>query len=218
MLLALAALVSMAPQTVSLIPKETIWVYENASSPSDGTFLRAWGVEGKPCPAEGEELAAYSYSFVKWDLSDLPAGAKLVSATIELNNIPDPGFSVASSKKAPIEARALTSDFDAKKWTFDLATKIRPDGTKAGLLGSGYAKVITTGSPVAISINLTAKDSPFLKAFAAAQTSASHSLSLALTSSLDPSVDGRTSVYKVYGQNEAKENLRPKLVLTFEKE
>jgi len=206
----------MAPKTISIVPKQTIWVYENASSPGDGTFLRAWGVEGKSCPAEGEDLSQFSYSFLKWDLSDVPAGAKLVSAKLEVNNIPDPGFSVASTKHSPLEARALIGEFDAKTWSFDKATKIRPDNTKTGLFGIGSPTVITAGAPVSISIDLADKDGRFAKAFTAALASSTHELSLAITSAMDPSVDGRSSVYKVYGQSESKETLRPKLVLVFE--
>jgi hypothetical protein len=213
MIACLIACVAFAPKTFSLVPKETVWVYENASTPGDGTYLRAWGVEGKSCPAEGEDLSQFSYSFLKWDLSDLPQGAKIVSATLELNNIPDPGFTTDSAKKAPLEVRALIGEFDAKSWSFDKATKNRPDNTKAGLYGTGYPVFIRPGSPVPISIDLLAGKSTFSTALSGALASSSHQLSLCITSSLDPSVDGRTSVYKVYGQNESKENLRPTLVL-----
>jgi hypothetical protein len=216
MLACLFTLVAFAPKTISLVPKDTVWVYENASSPGDGTMLRAWGVEGRSCPNEGEDLSQFSYSFLKWDLADTQNGLKLVSATLEFNNIPDPGFSTESSKKTPLEARALGGDFDAKSWTFDKATKVRPDGSKAGLFGSGYALAIRAGAPVSISIDLLGKSDGFAKAFAAAIASPTHQLNLAITSAMDPSTEGRASIYKLYGQNESKESLRPVLKLVFE--
>src|SRR5471030_1712172 len=104
MLASFIAITLLAPKSISLTPKETVWVYENASSPTDGTLLRAWGAEGRSCPNEGEDLAQFSFSFLKWDLSDVPKDAKLVSASLEFNNIPDPGFTIESSKKTPLEA------------------------------------------------------------------------------------------------------------------
>lgn len=216
MLACIVALIAFAPKTLELVPKETIWVYENASTPADGTFLRAWGNDGKSCPADGEDLGQFSYSFLKWDLSDVPKDAKVVSATLEMNNIADPGFTIEGSKKAPLEARALIGDFDAKTWTFDKATKVRPDGTKDGLYGAGSALAILAGSPVQISIELKLNSGAFSAAMSAAIASPSHSLSLCITSALDPSVEGRTCIYKLYGQNESKASLRPTLKLVFE--
>ena len=216
MLATLVALVLVAPQTVSLVPKETVWVYANASTPTDGTFLRAWGTEGKSCPAEGEDPGEFSYSFLKWDLSSIPSGAKITSAKLELANIPDPGYSLDAAKKSPLEARAITGEFIAKTWTFDLAAKIKPVPGKTGILGTGYPTEITAGSPVKISIDLLKPEGAFEKYLNAAMSSPSHQIFIALTSTLDPSVDGRTCVYKVYGQNESKETLRPRLVITYD--
>lgn len=215
MLLSLVAFMSMTPKTLVLVPKETIWVYENASSPADGTFLRAWGVEGKSCPAEGEDAGAFSYSYLKWDFTDLPK-TKLLSAKLEFSNIPDPGFTLDIAKKSPLEAREIVGDFSAKTWAFEMAAKVRPASGKNSVYGTGYPKSITPGAPVAISIDLLAGPNLFAKALAQAAGSPSHQFSLSITSALDPSVEGRSCVYKVYGQKESKEYLRPRLVLTFE--
>ena len=216
MLATFVALALFAPKSVSLVPKETIWVYANASTPADGTYLRAWGNDGKSCPAEGDDVGEFSYSFLKWDLASIPSDAKLTSAKLEFNNIPDPGFSLDTAKKAPLEARTLSGEFDAKTWTFDLAAKVKPVGGKEGLLGSDFPAEIKAGIPVEISINLLTKPGVFDKALKNALASQSRQLYIAITSALDPSVDGRTCVYKLYGQTEPKEALRPKLVLTFE--
>lgn len=206
------ALAFFAPKTFALVPKETVWVYENASSPADGTLLRAWGAEGRSCPNEGEDLAQFSFSFLKWDLSDVPRDAKLLKATLDLNNIPDPGFTIESAKRAPLEVRALIGEFDAKTWTFDKAAKVRPNGAKVALYGSGYPLTIRAGAPVEISIDLLSPKSTFAKAL----SEAGKSLSLTITSAMDPSAEGRASIYKLYGQSESKESLRPVLKLTFE--
>ncbi len=216
MIASLVALLALAPQTVSIVPKETVWVYGNASTPADGTFLRAWGTDGKSCPGPGEDVGEFSFSYLKWDLSSLPADAKLVSAKLVANNIPDPGFNLESSKKAPLEARAIEGEFEAKTWTFDLASKVRPVSGKPGIYGTGSPAEIKAGAPVEISIDLLKGSSDFKKALQVAVGSTHHTLAIAITSALDPSVEGRTCVYKVYGQNESKETLRPKLVLVFE--
>ncbi len=216
MLATLIAIRLLAPQTVSLVPTETVWVYANASSPTDGTFLRAWGRDGKACPGDGEDPGEFSYSYLKWDLSSVPADAKITSAKLELSNIPDPGFTLETAKKNPVEARSILGEFDAKTWTFDMASKVRPVSTKSGIFGSGYPKEIKAGEPVQISIDLMTTPDAFGKAIKAAMASPSHLFYLSITSALDPSVDGRSSVYKVYGQKESKESLRPKLTLTFE--
>lgn len=216
MLMSLVAIACLAPKTMTLVPKETIWVYENASSPADGTYLRAWGADGKSCPGDGEDAGQFSYSYLKWDVSDVPSGAKLVSAKLEFNNIPDPGFTLESSKKAPLEARALVGEFDAKTWSFETAAKVHPKPANTAVFGSGYPKEIRAGAPVAITIDLMAGPNPFGKALQAALDSSTHALSLSITAALDPSTDGRSSVYKLYGQNDSHENLRPRLILTFE--
>ena len=215
MILFLLAMATVAPKSISIVPIETIWVYENASTPADGSYLRAWGSEGKSCPGEGEDAGQFSYTYLKWDLADVPKIAKLVSAKLEFNNIPDPGFTVETAKKAPLEARAIVGEFDAKTWTFDMATKVHPLSAATAVYGSGYPREIRAGAPVSIIVDLMAGPNPFEKALRSALSSSSHSLSLAITSALDPSTEGRTCVYKVFGQTDSHENMRPKLTLTF---
>ncbi len=216
MLLSLIALASMAPKTFTLTPKETVWVYANASSPGDGTFLRAWGVDGKSCPPDGEDAGQFSFSYLKWDVSEVPANAKLVSAKLEMYNTPDPGYSIEGSKKSPLEVRPLVGEFDAKTWTFDMSAKVHPASAPTDVFGSGYPLLIRPSEPVPFSVDLMAGPNLFGKELRAAVTSDKHQLNLCLTSALDPSADGRTSVFKVYGQSEAHENLRPRLVLKFD--
>jgi len=215
-MLLLAAFVCFAPKTVTLVPKETVWVYENASSPADGTFLRAWGAEGKSWPAEGEDAGQFSCSYLKWDLSDIPAGAILKSAKLEFFNIANPGFTVDSAKKTPLEARAIAGAFDAKTWTFDMLSKVHPAPGATAVYGSAYPKEILNDAPVPIAIDLMAGPNLFEKLFKTAVASPTHQLSLSITSAIDPSAGGRSAVYKLYGQTDAHENLRPRLTLTFE--
>jgi len=216
MILSLIVLALSAPTTVSIMPKETVWVYENASSPSDGSYLRAWGFDGKSCPAEGEDAGQYSYSYLKFDLLDIKKGAKIVSARLEFYNIPDPGYTVEAAKKTPLEARELVGEFDAKTWTFDMAAKVHPKPAPTAVFGSGYPKEIQADAPVSITIDLMAGPNLFEKAMKNALASPKHQLSLSITSALDPSAGGRSAVYKVYGQTDPHENLRPRLTLTYE--
>lgn len=216
MLATVIALLAWAPQTFSIVPKETIWVYANASTPADGTYLRAWGTDGKSCPGPGEDVGDFSFSYLKWELPTLPVDAKLTSAKLVVSNIPDPGFTVDSAKKSPLEARVLEGTFEAKSWVFDMASKVRPTSTKEGVYGTGYPTEIKSGNPVEFSVDLLKGPADFSKALKQACASESHTLSFAITSSLDPSVDGRSYVYKLYGQADAKTELRPKLVLTYE--
>lgn len=216
MLCALIALCTLPQQNLRLVPTETIWVYEHAPSPADGTYLRAWGVDGKSCPAEGADASNFSYSYLKWDLADVPKGAKLISAKLELNNIPDPGFTADGAKNAPLEARSLVKDFDAKTWDYDKVETIHPNPGKSAVFGTGYPATIHPGEPVPFSIDLMAKAGVFERALGAALASSSHRLSLCLTSAMDPSTDGQSSIYKVYGPSEPKADLRPTLVLTVE--
>jgi len=216
MLVSLIAFAALAPKSISLIPKETIWVYANASTPGDGTFLRAWGVDGKSCQPDGEDAGQFSYSYLKWDVDSLPKGAKLISAKLVLNQTPDPGYSVEAAKKSPVEVRPILGDFSVKTWSFDMSLKNRPDGGEKAMFGTGYPKEIKKEVPVPISIDLLAGPNNFTKALADAQSSSAHFLNLSITAKLDPSTEGRTFVYKFFGQNESKEWLRPQLVLEFE--
>ena len=216
MLVPLFALIALAPKSISLVPKETVWVYANASTPGDGTFLRAWGVDGKSCQPDGEDAGQFSYSYLKWDLATLPKGAKLISAKLMLNQTPDPGYPVDAAKRCPVEVRPLIGEFSAKTWSFDMSLKNRPDGDPKSIFGTGYPKEIPKEIPVPITIDLLKGPNSFAKALSTAQDSSNHMLSLSITALIDPSTEGRAFVYKFFGQNESKEWLRPQLVLEFE--
>jgi len=200
------------PTTYTLVPKETVWVYANASTPGDGTYLRAWGAGGKSTPPDGEDAGELSFSYLKWDLSDVKPFGHIVSAKLVLNNTPDPGFTKDSSKQTPIEVRPLIGEFDAKKWTFDMSAKIHPKGD--AVLGTGYPLLIIEGKPVEISVTLD--NAKFAKLITDGMAATNHALYLSLTSALDPSESGRSSIYKFYGQNESNASLRPQLVLIVE--
>jgi hypothetical protein len=215
-LLTLAVHLLLASQKLSLSPTETVWVYANASTPGDGSYLRAWGSDGKSCPKDGEDAGEFSFSYLKWDLKNIPIDAKLISAKLEFYNVPDPGYSVDMAKKCPLEARPVVGQFQAKAWTFDMSAKVHPAGAVTEIFGSGYPTGISAGAPVSFSINLLAGPNLFGKALLSAMDSPTHTLSLCITSALDPSVEGRTCVYKLYGEKDPHENLRPKLTLVFE--
>src|SRR6185312_15326116 len=103
MLPTILAAICLQSKTYTLVPKETVWVYANASTPGDGTYLRAWGVDGKSCAPEGEDAGNFSYSYLKWDTSEVKPFGHIVSAKLILTNTPDPGYTKDSAKQTPIE-------------------------------------------------------------------------------------------------------------------
>jgi hypothetical protein len=124
-------------------------------------------------------------------------------------------FSAADSERAPVELRKLIGEFAEKGWSFDLATKAYPDGTKEGLLGSAAAKPGEPDSEFKIVMSLAGTDSPFPAALLAAMVMEKPALLVALCSKLSPE-DVEGALYKVYSKDGPAEK-RPMLKIVLER-
>jgi len=212
MALPLLAFLLLAPQTIQLTPTDDVWVYGNASDPAHDVNLRIWGTEGLATPKEAGGADQLSMAYLKWDLSTAPAGKKLTKATLVVNNIPNPGYTIEQATATPLEARPLVADFDEKTWEFGLVSRVAPAGGKAELFGTGAPKTLPKDQAAPIEIDLMKGPGDF----AAFVKSSGKQLRLALTSTLDMASLGRSAIYKIYSREEKDETLRPRLVLVFE--
>jgi hypothetical protein len=206
-----------APTTLSLTPSDDVWVYEHASDPAKDAYLRVWGAGGKSVADDPSDTGQFSYGYLRWDLSAIPAGAKLKSARLIVCQIAEPAYSAEDAKANPLEARSLVGSFDEKNWAFSAAAKVFPKSGDDGLFGGGYPKIFSKdGRVVPISIDLLSGKGNFGGAFTAALKGSSKSLCMALTSHLDPSSGGMSSVYKVYSKDAETPTNRPVLELEIE--
>ncbi|MBS1721014.1 MAG: hypothetical protein JST35_11255 [Armatimonadetes bacterium] len=209
-LLALLALTASEPTTITLNPTADVWAYGHASDPTKDPFLRVWGDgEVALAPTLGE-VESFSYSYLKFEWKAAPAG-KLESAELVVQNVANPPFDVEASKAAPLQARPWRSDWQEKGFDYGYTTKNGPTMKDKGLYGEGSATEITPEKPVVIRINLLAKDSPFAADFAAAPKV----MSMVLTSKMSPQEGGARTVYKLFSNDNGKDELRPKLILKF---
>jgi hypothetical protein len=212
-LLCLAALVRQdpAPAEVRLNPTDDVWVYQCAEDQASDPLLRAWGSEEGALGSTFEGHLPFSYSCLKFQLPPVDSNSKLASATLLLTHAPEPGWDPVQAEKNPLQARALTSEWEEENWTYETAAKVHPGKDKTAVYGAGFSKPAGE-EPFTISIPLTEGESRFLADFDKAQAQSSRYLGIALTTTLRP--EGENSTYKVYSRNnEAK--LRPVLVLTF---
>ena len=210
MLIALAALL-FAPKTLTLTPTDDVWVYEHAGDPAHDPYLRVWGNGGKAVSDDPADISQYSYGYLRWDLSEIPTGSKLISAKLIVNQVAEPAYTTEEAKANPLEARAMSETFDEKSWSFALSSKVFPKRAPESVYGSGYPSLISKdGRVVPITIDLMSGKGDFAAAIQGAK-----SLCLGLTSKLDPSVGGMTSVYKVYSKDADRPENRPVLVLSF---
>lgn len=202
------------PTTINLVPTDTVWVYTHASDPATDQYLRAWGAEGKSVAPSATDNDSYSYSYLKFDLSQLPADKKLKSAKLTLTHIPGPGFTLDYAKANPLEARPVSANFTEKTWNYDDVTTIFPEADSAKRYGFGFPDSIPTDKvsfPIVIDL---AKTDAFRDAVAKAIHGDSKVIALALTSTIDPS-SGKQAIYKVYSAHGPAEK-RPVLTLVFE--
>lgn len=210
MIAAIAALtIGLTFPALEFTPVDDIWVYPHASDPQKDGYLRVWGVEGRSVASDPAQADEYSYSYLKFDLSKLPKEAKVSSAVLTLTHTPDPTWQASDAKAAPLEARLLAKDFSEKAWEFGLAKTIFPTAGKTALLGSGFPAKVDSGQPVRFEIELTKGEAKFAP-------NADRTLTIALTSTLDPSAIGNRAVYKFYSKDYDKVEYRPKLVITYE--
>lgn len=210
MLASLVALVSLSPATLELQPTDDMWVYPHASDPGRDPFLRAWGSSGRAVAASADELSEYSYSYLKFDFSKLPAGAKLEAVTLVLTHVADPAFSLEAVKQNPLEVRGLKPDFEERTWEYGRAASLAP----GNVFGKSAFTEIPSGKEFAISIDLLKGPGDF-RAYVTEQQKANSRVGLALTSAMDASTSGMKGIYKVFSKDAERKEVRPTLKLTY---
>ncbi len=210
MLGALAITLSLGAAT--LVPTDDVWVYTHASDQLESQFLRSWGAEGRAVMPGEEETGAYSYSYLKFSLKEIPKDAKLTKAVLRLTHDGVATFNEAQSKEFPLEARALSGDFQEKDWQFGMSSLALPKAEADAVFGTGSGKPSGDKQPFIIEIDLMKGPGKFEAAFSKALESGS--LLLALTTKMDPQEGGESKMYKYYSRS-AKEEWRPKLILDY---
>ncbi|MBI1331912.1 MAG: hypothetical protein GC165_03435 [Armatimonadetes bacterium] len=200
--------------TVSLTADQDVWVYAHSSDAAGEPYLMAWGVGGKAIADNPDDAESCSYSYLRFSLDQIPAGKKLVGATMILKPMGSPEINPAA-KDWPLEVRPLKGTFTEREWSYDVASTVVPmpeifgTGIIGAVSGSADAKDLE------IRVDLMGKTSKFGDAFAAAAKD-KKPMYFALTSKYDPSNQGRSGVYRLYSRDNKDESVRPKLVLTFE--
>lgn len=197
------AFVLLVAKPIVLVPTDDVWVYPNASDPQSDAYLRVWGAQGQAVAGKDADLAEFSYSFLKFDVSGIPANAKLKSVKLVLTHIAHNGYSAEVAKRCPLQVRTLGSDFSEKKWNYDQAAKLVP-GSILGAVNLPGEK-----SEKEFEVALTFD----LKAFEKFWSMNKKTLAIALTAAVSPADDGRASIYKFYSKDNPKPEWGPKLIL-----
>ena len=212
MIAAIAALVISGPTSVTFVPTDDIWVYSHATDTKD-IYLRVWGAEGKEVAKDVNEVEDFGYSYLKFDLSTVPAG-KITAATLTVTHIANPGYDLEYVKQNPLRARPVPSDFDEKTWDFSKVADIHPDGGPKAFFGGGYPDKIPGDKEFPITIDLLKGPNDFSAYVSSARNSKNHALALALTSSVDVEEQGQGCIYKFYSKDCEDPAKRPVLKLT----
>lgn len=196
-----------------LTPTDDIWVYAHAEDPQKDPFLRAWGSNGKSVGIPGDDPNAFSYSLLKWDLSGFPANSKLAEAQILFTAAPEAGYTAKDAAAAPLEVRLVKGGFAESDWDYADAVKYTPGGdeTIVGLT----SPTIVTDTEFKIVIDLMKGPAEFRKVFEEAMKKGK-TLSLAITSHIDPTSLGMKGVYKVYSKDATDPAVRPSLRIVLE--
>lgn len=199
---------------VTILSSEDIWVYPNAGEAGTDETFKVWGVDGKSVAEKPTESENFGYGYLKFVLPAVPEGKKLVSALMVLK----PSGSMKVDKNAnnyPLEVRPLVGKFDEKKWTYEMSSTVYPG---ENIFGTGVVAPVegsTEATNLEIRVDLLAKKSKFLDAFAKA-SNAKEPMYFALTSKYDAGEMGREGIYRIYTRDRKEGDVKPKLVLKFE--
>lgn len=196
--------------TIDLIPSDDVWVYPFATSPLKDPYLRCWGSGGKAVAGPKDSVEAFSYSYLKWNLKDIPAGAAVVEAKLILTHIANSELTPDQMRKSPIEARPMPAGFSEATWQPEMVGKIAPSQDVKSIFGSGAPEKQIRDKDTTFAIDLLKGPGDFKKYFGESLAGQPKELAIALTSTIDPSDLGRGAIYKVYSKDGAKES-RPVL-------
>jgi hypothetical protein len=189
-----------------LTPTDDVWVYHFAQDQTSDPYLRCWGADGASVGPRGVQLT-FSYSLLKFDVPKELATADVTGAKLTVWHVAEAGFDETTAKASPLEARAVDGSFEEENWTFEEFGRCFPVAGPKGLFGSGWTAPPVNDAPFAIEIDLTTGEADIKKAVA------SGTVTIALTSAIDPSGASENNIYKLYSRS-AKEEVRPVLTLT----
>jgi hypothetical protein len=204
------------PETYLIEASDDVWVYPHASDPGKDAYLRVWGLEGRAVAEKGEAPDDFSWSYLSFGLAVLPKQYVLKEATLSLFQSPDPGYTPADAKAAPLEVRTLTGEFDERTWNYGLVAKVLPGASKEAILASGYPEKWQAGANVPIVINLMPEKGAFPAFLSKLVGQVRPIFQFALTSRINPAEGGRSAVYKVFSK-EGPKGTHPVLKLVIER-
>lgn len=195
------------PAEVTIDASDDVWVYQFAEDQTTDQYMRVWSSDGNAVGDSFSGQMSASYSCVKFDISKVDV-AKITGAKLVLTSVGTSTFTLEDSKKHPIEARALTSEWNEANWAYENAEKVHPSKDNKTIFGTGYGAPGANEDPFIIEIDLM-KGPAVLKG---ALKSESKAISFALTTTLSPEGQGEGYVYKFFSRSndDAK---KPKLVL-----
>lgn len=215
MLAALAFATLLAgPTTIELTPSDDVWVYPHSSDARDA-YLRVWGAEGRDVARDLNEMQDFGYSYVRFDLSKVPAG-KVSAATLVVTHIANPGYDAAYAKQNPLRARPLAATFSEKTWDYSKAEDLKPEPGDKEVFGGGYPETIPADKEFKITIDLMKGPKDFKAYFDTARSSTSKAMGLALTATMDVEEHGQGCIYKFYSKDCETATKRPVLKLTID--
>ncbi len=201
MITALAMLALATPWIAN--PEGDVWVYPNSSDPGTEPLLRAWGNGDKATDSQLPPGDEFSYSYLQFDLKDLPKG-DLDTAQLTVVNIPNEALTPEVMKTFPLEAYGMKGTFTENKFSFADTTV----GPTDALFGKATSEKIAEG--IKLTINLVDEKGAFKKALEAARTSGK--LDICLATRMSPA-ESRSFIYKV-NSKEGPKDLRPSLRIT----
>lgn len=196
----------LAATAMDFTPTDDIWVYPHASDPKKDAYLRVWGTQGQAV-VDNESVESVSYSYLRFDLSRLPADKKIKSARLVVTHAAGATFDLETAKKNPLEARPLANGFDEKTWNYEQVGKLAPGAKVADIFGSASPASVDPESEFKIEIDL-------LKGPADFRVHAKGTIGVALTSTM-PVETGR-AMYKVFSKDAERASARPVLWIEVE--
>lgn len=216
MLTTLLFVAALAPTTVRLTPTDDLWVYPHASDPQKDAYLRVWGVEDRAVAEDPSDAGNFSYSYLQWDVSSIPAGAKVSGAKLILVHVSDPKYTEHLAQKAPLQARPVIGAFTEKTWSYADSAKVYPAAEEKSVFGSASPSPWPkAGEEFKLTLDLLKGPNDFSK-YLAASLAAKKPLALALTTKLEVNaVEGVQALYKVYSKDSPASLTRPALEVTY---
>lgn len=200
--------VPLPPPTLTLSPTDDVWVYPHASDPGRDEALRIWGAGGRAVAESPGEAEDFSYGYLNFKLPPEAKGRKLVGATLELTNVPNPELGDMSG--TPIEVRPLVGKpFVETKWGYTDCYATYPDAK--AVWGTGTPTFAAKESVGKIAVDLLGKGSTFGEWWKT--SGGAGTLAFALTSRVDAAEVGMRRIFKVASRDATDASRRPVLRL-----